>query len=197
MQEYKDYFFSRIGSSEGQPANNWKQALESLPGQGFGVNPKPGERQPPDALHHGISVMIDGGGNARGRIWLPTDTATTDHNGNQWFTHEVQVIADGPEPGTFVWAWDSKSGHAPRPFKADPSQPAPGPSQPTTPQPPDGHVAQLLEQILEEQRTTNRKLDEQRRSVEKAAQQLVRALAGGGLLGALGSRKTAKPKARR
>lgn len=115
MQEYKQYFFSLVGGGEGQSANNWKAALEALPGRGMGINPKPGEIQPLNAPHHGITVMIDREGNARGRIWLPTETAT--HNdGNDWYTHEIQVIADGPTPGSFVWAWESKGGAAPRPF---------------------------------------------------------------------------------
>ncbi len=110
MQEYQNYFFSLIGAGVGQNANNWKAALESLPGMGMGTNPQPGQKQPLDAPHHGITVMIDAGGNARGRIWLPTDVPVLDDNGNAWFTHEIQVIADGPVPGSMVWAWDSKGG---------------------------------------------------------------------------------------
>jgi hypothetical protein len=110
------YFFSLIQRTEGSPAPDWKQVLESLPAKGMGINPRPGERQPMNAPHGGITVMIDAGNNARGRIWLPTDLPQTDHNGNQWFTHEVQVIADGPTPGSFVWAWEDKGGppYAPR-----------------------------------------------------------------------------------
>ena len=111
------YFFSLIGRTDGSPAPDWKAVLESLPGRGMGINPKPGEIQPLNAPHYGITLMIDAGGNARGRIWLPTDVPTVDHNGNQWFTHEFQVIADGPTPGSFVWAWQDKGGapYAPRP----------------------------------------------------------------------------------
>jgi hypothetical protein len=120
LADPRAYFFSLIGRTEGSPAPDWKAVLESLPGKGMGINPKPGERQPLNAPHYGITVMIDAGNNARGRIWLPTDLAQTDHNGNQWFTHEIQVIADGPTPGSMVWAWEDKGGppYAPRPCQA-------------------------------------------------------------------------------
>jgi hypothetical protein len=60
--------------------------------------------------------MIDAGQNARGRIWLPTDVPVM-HDENAWFTHEIQVIADGPTPGSMIWAWIDKGGapYAPRP----------------------------------------------------------------------------------
>lgn len=117
MKDYQNYVFSIIGASLGANANNWKAALESLVNDhGFGINPQPGQVQPLDAPHHGITIMIDGGGNARGRLWLPTNEPTVDDNGNRWFTHEIQVIADGQVPGSYVWAWDSKGGNAPRPF---------------------------------------------------------------------------------
>ena len=117
LTDPRAYFFSLIQRTEGSSAPDWKAVLESLPGKGMGINPRPGERQPRNAPHGGITVMIDAGNNARGRIWLPTDLAQTDHNGNQWFTHEIQVIADGPTPGSFVWAWEDKGGppYAPRP----------------------------------------------------------------------------------
>ena len=126
LADPRAYFFSLIQRTEGSPAPDWKAVLESLPGKGMGVNPKPGERQPRNAPHAGITVMIDAGNNARGRIWLPTDLPQTDHNGNQWFTHEIQVIADGPTPGSFVWAWEDKGGppYAPRPCPS-PSGPNP------------------------------------------------------------------------
>ena len=116
LADPRAYFFSLIGRTEGSPAPDWKTVLESLPGRGMGVNPKPGEVQPLNAPHYGITVMIDAGGNARGRIWLPADVPVM-ADGNAWFTHEIQVIADGPTPGSMIWAWIDKGGaqYAPRP----------------------------------------------------------------------------------
>jgi hypothetical protein len=116
LADPRAYFFSLIGTAEGAPAPDWKAVLESLPGQGMGINPKPGEVQPQNAPHFGITVMIDAGKNARGRIWLPADVPNM-QDGNAWFTREIQVIADGPTPGSFVWAWIDKGGavYAPRP----------------------------------------------------------------------------------
>ena len=113
LADPRAYFFSLIGRTEGAPAPDWKAVLEALPGRGMGVNPKRGEVQPQNAPHYGITVMIDAGGNARGRIWLPTDVQEP----GGWFTHEIQVIADGPTTGSFVWAWIDKGGapYAPRP----------------------------------------------------------------------------------
>ena len=129
LADPRAYFFSLIGRAEGAPAPDWKAVLETLPGRGMGINPKPGERQPLNAPHYGITLMIDAGGNARGRIWLPTDVQEP----GGWFTHEIQVIADGPTPGSFVWAWIDKGGapYAPRPCESgetvvDPVNPAIG-----------------------------------------------------------------------
>lgn len=122
LADPRAYFFSLIDRTEGAPAPDWKAVLEALPGRGMGINPKPGEIQPTNAPHYGITVMIDAGGNARGRIWLPTDVQEP----GGWFTHEIQVIADGPTQGSFVWAWVDKGGapYAPRPCQ----QEAPGTS---------------------------------------------------------------------
>jgi hypothetical protein len=146
QDEYKRYFFERIGSGEGEPANNWKAVLEALPGLGFGVNPKSGQIQASDAPHHGITVMIDAGGNARGRIWLPTDDAVS-HEGNLWFTHEIQVIADGPTPGSMVWAWIDKGGAPVRTFRQPAPQPEPVPEPPATPTPAPGLPVDQMAEI--------------------------------------------------
>jgi hypothetical protein len=132
LADPRAYFFSLIGRTEGSPAPDWKAVLESLPGRGMGINPRPGEIQPQNAPHYGITVMIDAGGNARGRIWLPTDVPSVDDNGNRWFTHEFQVIADGSTPGSFVWAWQDKGGapYAPRPCpQGSAPTPTPDPQQ--------------------------------------------------------------------
>lgn len=147
QEDCKAYLFARMGRAEGQPANDWAAVLESLPRQGFGVNPQPGQIQPANAPHHGITVMIDAGGHARGRVWLATDFPTVDGNGNQWFTHEYQVIADGPAPGSFVWAWQDKGGGPPRACRS--VTPEPGPVPPVTPPPPTTPTVpdELLEAI--------------------------------------------------
>jgi len=140
--DYRDFFFALIGRSEGALATgDWKPVLESLPGRGMGTNPAPGERQPQDAPHHGVTVMIDAGGNARGRIWLPADDFTTDGNGNRWFTHEMQVIADGPTPGSMIWAWQDKGGATVRPFSGGSTPP---PVEPPVPPPNTGLELQVV-----------------------------------------------------
>lgn len=140
-QDCKAYFFSIIGRAEGSPAPDWKAVLESLPARGMGTNPQPGEMQPVNARFHGITVMIDAGGNARGRIWLASDSFVQD-GPNQWFTHEIQVIADGPTAGSFVWAWVDKGGAPPRPcgVVVDPTGPQPGP-------PPSQGLDELMEAV--------------------------------------------------
>jgi hypothetical protein len=147
QQPYREYFFDLIERAEGSAANDWAQVLEALPFQGMGVNPQPGEIQAYDAPHHGITVMIDSGGHARGRIWLPTDVPVM-HDGNAWFTHEIQVIADGPTSGTFVWAWQDKGGAPVRPFVAD-STPQPPVEPVPQPEPDDDYEERIS--ALEEQ----------------------------------------------
>lgn len=133
-QDYKAYFFSTIDRTEGSPAPDWKAVLESLPSRGMGINPKPGEIQPQNAPHYGITVMIDAGQNARGRIWLPSDESVM-AGGNEWYTHEIQVIANGPTPGSIVWAWEDKGGAPLRPFTGSPVTPDPQKPDPPKPQP--------------------------------------------------------------
>lgn len=133
----RSYFFDRIGRQEQGPANDWKQVLEGLHAQGMRKNPTPGERPSPDPFY-GITVMIDAGGNARGRIWLPT--AEADANG--YFTREVQVIADRPDGvhgQDFVWAWEENRG-------APPYVPVGAPINPPSPATPE--LPSMLEQEL-------------------------------------------------
>jgi hypothetical protein len=54
----------------------------------------------------------------RGRIWLPASSPVV-VDGNAWYTHEIQVIANGPTPGSFVWAWIDKGGG---PYEARPCE---------------------------------------------------------------------------
>lgn len=131
LHDPRAYFFTDvIQRQEGAPAPDWKAVLESLPGKGMGINPKPGEIQPPNAPFYGITVMIDAGGNARGRIWLPSDGPPNIDNGNAWYTHEIQVIADGPTPGSIVWAWIDKGGAPYSPHACDSGTQPPDPPTP-------------------------------------------------------------------
>lgn len=107
-QDCKPYFFNLIHRAEGSPAPDWKQVLEDLHYvKGLPKNPSPGV--PPAGIGP-LAVMIDAGGNARGRMWSFSDFPTIDGNGNAWYTHEWQVIADGPAPGTYVWVWQDVGG---------------------------------------------------------------------------------------
>ena len=108
------YFFSIVARNPGDTANDWKAVLKDLQRRGMHLNPRPGERADASWPFHGISLMVsdNGNGDPRGRIWLPTALATTDHEGNQWFTREVQVIADGPGGAGFVWQWKELGGQA-------------------------------------------------------------------------------------
>lgn len=96
MEDWKAYFFEIADRVEGTPANDYQAVLLSLRDQGMHVNPTPGEVPQESWAFYGMSVMIDGGGVPRGRIWLPT--ATPDSLG--YYTNEIQVIADDPDPGT-------------------------------------------------------------------------------------------------
>jgi hypothetical protein len=107
------YFHFVIGRNEGDPANDWVRVLKDLQRRGMHLNPKPGERADASWPFHGLSLMVsdNGNGDPRGRLWLPTSLATTDHQGNQWFTREVQVIADNPSGDGFIWQWRELGGH--------------------------------------------------------------------------------------
>lgn len=190
-EQYRDYIFNQM---LGFDPSNWKAALESLPRRGFGINPKPGEITPLDAPHHGISIMIDAGGNARGRVWLPTDNSVTS-DGNEWFTHEFQVIADGPTPGSFIWAWIDKGGATVRPFVQVPSVEQPGATggvqagptpPPTGAQQGNSKIDDLITAVREGDAAIIAKLDELKVSVIKAAGDVTKVLPtllGGGLFG--------------
>jgi hypothetical protein len=114
------YFFAdMIKRPEGSPADDYKDVLRGLIAQGMGTNPRPGEIQPPNAPFYGITCMCSSGTtDPRGRIWLPT-TSPVVVDGNAWYTHEIQVIANGPTPGSFVWAWTDKGGG---PYEARPCE---------------------------------------------------------------------------
>jgi hypothetical protein len=149
-QDCKPYFFNLIQRSEGQPAPDWKQVVEDLHYvKGVPKNPQPGDRGI-GAPFNGLTVMIDAGGNARGRVWFYTDVPSTT-DGNTWYTHEYQYIADGPTPGSFVWAWKDLAGGPPRPCGGSPAPPVITP--PVTPPAPPVVSPDLVARIaaLEEQ----------------------------------------------
>jgi hypothetical protein len=146
LADPRAYFFSQIARQEGWPANDFGPVLKQLAVNGMGVNPRPGERQSQTAPYFGITVMIDAGGNARGRIWLPTDLPET----NGYYTHEIQVIADAPGGG-LQWAWIDIGGapYAPRPCSGSAPPVVVEPPVVTTP-PSDGvleAIASLRKQI--------------------------------------------------
>ena len=131
------YFHSIIGRAEGDLANDWLDVLKDLQRRGMHVNPKPSERADASWPFHAISLMVGGNGDPRGRIWLPTALPTTDDQGNQWFTREVQVIANNPSGSGLVWQWRELGG---QPFVPVPGASHDGkgdqtttPTNPTTP----------------------------------------------------------------
>ena len=107
----KAYFHSIIGRAEGALANDWLDVLKDLQRRGIHVNPRPGERADATWPFYALSLMVGGNGDPRGRLWLPTALPTTDDQGNQWFTREVQVIADNPGGAGLVWQWRELGGH--------------------------------------------------------------------------------------
>jgi hypothetical protein len=130
--DYRDYFFATIKREIGTPCPDWKQVIEDCTRMNppFGINPAPGYVQPLDAPHHAITIMIDAGGNARGRMWLPTDLPVYDSNGNAWYTHEMQMIDNGPEG--LIWAWLDKGGAPVRQFSGSAVPPGEIPVPPPT-----------------------------------------------------------------
>lgn len=92
-----------------------------------------------------------------------------------------------PEP--FDWLADTNPQPTEPSQPTEPTQPS-EPTQPTAPAVDLTATNELLSAILAEQKTTNERLDAQRKSVEAAAKQIVRALAGG----LFGTKKTSKAK---
>ena len=142
------YFHSVIGRAEGSAANDWLDVLKDLQRRGMHVNPRPGERGDASWPFYALSLMVGGNGDPRGRIWLPTAVATTDGQGNQWFTREVQVIADNPGGGGFVWKWQELGGHpyAPVPGASHDGQGGGGGTVPVAP-PPTAGLDALIKRI--------------------------------------------------
>jgi hypothetical protein len=96
MQAWYDYFWSITGQEIDTPADDFNEVLMNLVNQGCHVNPAQNEKPQADWPFNGLMIMVSGG-EARGRIWLPT--ATTNEASGGWYTHEMQVIKDDPSGG--------------------------------------------------------------------------------------------------
>jgi hypothetical protein len=96
MQAWYDYFWSITGQEIDTPADDFNDVLMGLVNQGCHTNPAQGEKPQADWPFNGLMIMVSGG-EARGRIWLPT--ATTNAASGGWYTHEMQVIKDDPSGG--------------------------------------------------------------------------------------------------
>ena len=94
MDAWRDYFFQISGQTIGTPANDFNAVLMGLVSQGCKTNPAPDEKPQASWPFHGLAIMVSGG-EARGRIWLPTSESYVG-GGNVWWTHEMQVIRDAP-----------------------------------------------------------------------------------------------------
>jgi uncharacterized membrane protein YgcG len=94
MGAWQDYFFQITGQKIGDPANDFNAVLMDLVSKGAKVNPGENEKPQTSWAFHGLAVMVSGG-EARGRIWLPTAESYIGA-GKVWWTHEMQVIRDAP-----------------------------------------------------------------------------------------------------
>ena len=94
MDAWRGYFFQITGQEIDTPANDFNAVLMGLVQQGAKVNP--GENEQPQAswAFHGLAIMVSGG-EARGRVWLPTAESYIGAE-KVWWTHEMQVIKDAP-----------------------------------------------------------------------------------------------------
>jgi hypothetical protein len=116
--EARDYIFTIYQRSIGQPANDWAavQQNSNLPRNIY----TPGLQATDKWPFFGITQMWGAGG-PRGRIFLPADSP----DDNNWWTVQIQVIADGPSGG-LVWAWNKISGNAYKPVTSAAVQPPGG-----------------------------------------------------------------------
>lgn len=103
------YFFALIRRTEGSPAGDW---FSVLMGSGLPAGPVRNVRVPSNAPFYGITQQINSSGQARGRIFLPTDVPDQDG----YYILQVDVLADAGG-GNLIWAW--------RPFGAPPYAPRP------------------------------------------------------------------------
>jgi len=94
MDAWRDYFWQITGQEINTPANDFNAVLMGLVSQGCKTNPSPDEKPQASWPFYGLTIMVSGG-EARGRVWLPTAESYVG-GGNIWWTHEMQVIKDAP-----------------------------------------------------------------------------------------------------
>jgi len=103
INDYGLYFFSVIGKSAGQPADDYEAVLgaSGIP-KGLAPHIVPDASMP----HHAMTQQIGTDGRIAGRIFLPT--ATPDELG--YYSHPMSPLRDGPTPGSLVWEWRDLGG---------------------------------------------------------------------------------------
>lgn len=181
-------FFSLIQRTPGTAAPDWEAVLEDLHyTKGVPKNPAPGPL-PRGGPFNDLYIMIDAGGDARGRIWYASDVPQVDHNGNQWYTAERQVIATRPgspvechlDANACVWTFEHKGGE-PRPCVATPPPTTPPPVViPPVVTPPGGQlpidvIAELVGRLFQLEQLVA-KVDALQASIDAASQHAASAL---------------------
>ena len=103
-QDPKAYFFSVIQRAPGQPAQDWVQVLTD---SGFPPGYPP-YQVPASNGRFGLTQQTGADG-VRGRLFLPTQQV--DSLG--YYSHPIDILADGSTPGSLVWAWRDELGGPP------------------------------------------------------------------------------------
>ena len=88
IDEWRDYFYSLMGETLGENADDYEAVLQALIDDGMLVNMEIGEV--PDAAmpFYGIHLNVDAGGHPRGRVQLPT----TAPDALGYYRHEYDVV---------------------------------------------------------------------------------------------------------
>lgn len=100
--EARSWYFAGIGRAIGGPADDYEAVMSGAglpPGYEPGVVPHAG-------MPYFAFTNMESSGVSRGRIFLPTKYP----DDLDYYTRQIQVIADGPTPGSLVWAWQYISG---------------------------------------------------------------------------------------
>ncbi len=155
----KAYFFYIIGKREGDPADDFEAVItEKMVNRGAQLNVPANQLPKLEWKFKAIAVMTSGR-TPRGRLFLPSNVAQHGDDGNQWFTQDVQYIADGPDGG-LIWKWRVLGGtYVPIHVIHGVNHPTPPVQPPIEPEPPpdggDQHQ-ELQAQIDELQRAVKR-----------------------------------------